>query len=279
MALRRPLINEERLLMGVAHELGKNRAGAVNYIIERPAEDGLPEVIRIVDVVDEFEEDGHQLMEIDQGQDEDTDDEEEDEDTDDDEDWSDGVSEDSGYDSMYEDEDFEDDDDDNGRPRSPLIQQFPPENVLRGWRPVCPPVPAAVPVAGPVAEPLDVFARIPDAVPQRLMGPPEEGLPSVSQRSDESAASTSGLGSSTKRSREGSDTEQVSAKRQRWNFEESHEESAPSTSGFSFFTNGIREESYRESAPSTSGLSSSTNRRYCLGPFEYQMWADDSDSD
>lgn len=47
---------------------------------------------------DEFEEDGHRAMEID-------------EDTDGDEDWSDRVSEDSGYDSTCEDEeDFEDDD-------------------------------------------------------------------------------------------------------------------------------------------------------------------------
>ncbi|XP_044024492.1 uncharacterized protein LOC122862826 [Siniperca chuatsi] len=274
MALSRALSNEKHLLMGVARELGNNRAGGVNYIIERPAEDGPPEVIRIVDsgkapnlpicISSDEEEEGEV---VDEGEgipplpSDDEDAFEElmvmveagDEDTDDDEDWSD--SGDSAYDSTCEDEeDLEDDyDDDNIRPRSTLIQRFPPENFLQGWRQVYP--------------------------PEQQVEQPEDGLPSVFQRLEESAPSTSGHSSSTNRSTEDSYGEQVSVKRQRWNCVGSHEESAASTSSLSSFTNRSRKESYWESAPSASGLGSFANRKYWPGPFECSRWADDSDSD
>lgn len=75
---------------------------------------------------------------------------------------------------------------------------------------------------------------------------PEKGLPSISQRSEESAPPTSGLCSSAKRSRDESYREQVSANRHRWNCEDSHEESATSTSGFSFFTYRMREDTWSQ---------------------------------
>ncbi|XP_045910315.1 trigger factor-like [Micropterus dolomieu] len=328
-------ITKGHLPMGAAPALGNYPAGGVNYIVERPAADGLPEVIRILDnnegqsdpiyissdeeEVGEIEvviggggegnhalssEDENEFGEDEEEEDEDSDeddeddedDDEDDDDDDDDEEEDFSESEDSGYDSMSED----DDDDD--------IQVFPPEDFLRVWRQVIRPVPAAAPVAGPVGDPDPV------AVPQLLIGSqprvpahhqerpgpqveqPEDGLPAVSQRTEETVSSTSGLSSSTKRSREEGCTEQVSAKRQRWNCEENYKDSAPSTSGLSSSTKRSREEgcteqvsakrqrwnceeNYKDSAPSTSGLSSSTNRRHWPGPYEYQRWPDDSDSD
>ncbi|XP_032362638.1 putative protein TPRXL [Etheostoma spectabile] len=88
--------------------------------------------------------------------------------------------------------------------------------------------------------------------------PAEDGLPSTSQRSKESAPSTSGLGSSTKRSREESNTVQVSMKKQKWNCEDSHDESSVLTSGLGSYMS--REDTHRESAPSTSGLASQRSR-------------------
>lgn len=150
-------------------------------------------------------------------------------------------------------------DEEDIRPRSPLIQQLPPEEEEY------PPVPARPLVAGLAA------------VPQQRTGPSLEGSPSVSQRWEESAPSTLVLGPSTMRIREESETEQVSAKRQKTSYEERLEESTPSTSGLGSSTHNSGEESYRDSAPLTSGLSSSTNRRHSMSPFI--LWVEDSDSD
>ncbi|XP_018558880.1 uncharacterized protein LOC108901749 isoform X1 [Lates calcarifer] len=184
MAFSRPLIFEEHLLRGVAPELDDNRA------------------------------DGHQLMDIDDG-----------------EDWSDGA--DSGYGSMTEDE--EDLDVEDVRYRSPLVQQLHPDGFWEDWRRMCPLVPSGTPLAAPVPAPM------PDAVP-------------VSPSLEESAPSMSGLSYPTKRSREENHTEQVSMKRLRRNGEEEsapsvsglsffangsseddYRNSAPSTSGLGFF--------------------------------------------
>lgn len=101
-----------------------------------------------------------------------------------DSDWSD--SEDS-YESMSDDEEDSDgDDDEDIRLRSTLIQQLPPVSVRS-------------PVAGPAAVPQQLTVRAPQELQQQRVGPPQEGPPSVSQRWEESAFSTSGLGSSTNR--------------------------------------------------------------------------------
>ncbi|KAL7398263.1 hypothetical protein ABVT39_006972 [Epinephelus coioides] len=106
-----------------------------------------------------------------------------------------------------------------------------------------------------------------------------EDLPPVSPRSEDSASPASSLSSSTKRSREDSDTPQVSGKRQRKTCEDCDEEPRPSTSGHSSSTQGSGEEDYRNSAPSTSGSSSSMPRRYWPSSFQYPRRPDDSDSD
>ncbi|KAM7398620.1 hypothetical protein PAMA_006500 [Pampus argenteus] len=97
-------------------------------------------------------------------------------------------------------------------------------------------------------------------------GSPEDSAPSTSGLSfftsggsgdGYSAPSTSDLSYSTKRKRE--DEGQVSTKRPRWSCEGSPKDSAPSTSGLSYFTSGGSGDGY--SAPSTSDLSYSTKRR------------------
>ncbi|TDH11911.1 hypothetical protein EPR50_G00067190 [Perca flavescens] len=214
MALCR--LPEEHLLMGVAQL--DIRGGGVNPFIKRPAEHGLPEdegeyeegeyEIVVVDEVELFlplssdEEDDNQLVDTDQDEDEDTGDED---------DWSDSVSEDSGYDSLSEDEEVVEEDveedvkvDDNGniRPCSPLIQQFPPPSFWQRWKQVSAPVPAGASLR---PRTFDVQHQ---EIPAQQVESTEDGLPSASQKSEESAPSTSGLGSSTKRSREESDTVQ-----------------------------------------------------------------------
>ncbi|XP_071327116.1 uncharacterized protein [Trachinotus anak] len=212
-----------------------DHAGDVNYIVGHPAEDGLPEVIRIEDDAGDsdlpsYVSSGEEDDELEEG-----------EFIDDEEDWSDVISIDSGYSAMTEDEDdLEDDDDD--RPRPPLVHQLPPGNFRRQEYP---PVPAAAPFAAPVG----VAALIPDAAP--LCGPaaapqqptvwhpqvpvqplkllwlpeqqveqPEGGLLSVSHGLEESSSLISDLSSSIKRIREECDTEQVSSKRPRWDYED-----------------------------------------------------------
>ncbi|XP_071318770.1 uncharacterized protein [Trachinotus anak] len=262
MASSRLLLTWEDLLIAAYEPDNLRTGGSSQPVIQRPAEDGLPDVIRIVDVdlsfyifLDEEEdrevvggeyEDDGDSFEDDEEEDHYMDsDEEEDEDEDDDldleglEDW---TSEDSGYDSMSEDEEDLEDDDDIGR-RSPLVQEFPPEEFWHGWRPVLPPLPADV------AHPQVPEEQLPQVFPPA--GPSAEE-PSTSE---DSAASTSGHSSSLKRSREESHSEQVSTKRHRWDFEGN----------------------LQESAPSTSGLNSSTTRRSWLA--DWPPWLDDSDSD
>ncbi|XP_034729392.1 microtubule-associated protein futsch-like [Etheostoma cragini] len=259
MALCR--LPEEQLLMGVAQL--DIRGGGVNPFIERLAELGLPEdegeyeegryeeveyeiVVADEDEHSPDEEDDDQLFDSDQDEDDDTGDED---------DWSDSFSHDSGYDSLSEEEEdeedeedveedveevVEEDDDGNIRPCSPLIQQFPAPIFWQRWEQVSPTVPAGA----------IIWPRACDVqhleIPAHQVEHAEDGLPSASQRSKESAPSTSGLGSSTKRSREESDTLQVSMKKQKWNCEDSHDESASSTSGLGFSTKRSREEDVEE---------------------------------
>ncbi|XP_071333773.1 myelin transcription factor 1-like isoform X2 [Trachinotus anak] len=205
MAPSRPLPVGGHLLTGVAHELDYHRAGGSSRaVVLRPEEDGPPEVIWFVDddlpvcissdreedreVIDEDEDRGDGIPPLSEDDEEDhfmdTEEEEVEEERDDDDDddlegLEDWTSEDSGYDTLHEDE--EDDDDDNFRPVFPphlahLLHREVPEEQL----------PQVSPLAGPCG---------PVAEPSR---PPEDP-----------AASTSGHGSSTKRSREVSPSEQV----------------------------------------------------------------------
>ncbi|GLD62096.1 uncharacterized protein AKAME5_001384700 [Lates japonicus] len=210
MALRR---SEGYLRWRDPLEWDGDEAGDMDYIIERPAMDGLPEVIRILDDED-FNRPDYMSSE----------EEEFDSDEEDEEEWSD-ESLDSGYSTMTDDEDDpEDCEDDQDRPRSPL--PLPPPNFWQEWRRQCRPFPAATPLAAPAGP-----TRVPDAAP-----------------------TTSGLGTSTKRSREDSDAQEVSMKRPRRDDEDSPEDSAPLTSGLGVSTHRNREEDHRDSAPSTSGL-------------------------
>ncbi|XP_042287742.1 uncharacterized protein LOC121910567 [Thunnus maccoyii] len=259
----------------------------VDYLVECPAGDGVPEVIRILDhdddnnlpicISSDKKEEGEVAVSIVRtggGEDvppfssDEESDEEEDEDTEDSEGWSDSSSEDTGYDSLSEDE--EELEDDHIRCRSPLVQQLSPENIWQHWREACPPVPAGspvpagppvpagspVPVAAPVVVPQQLTARRPP-VPVRHRKP--RGA-SASQRPEESTPSTASLSSSMKRSREDSHWERVTAKRPRWNCEERTDNSAPSTSDHSSSTNRSWDESYRDSLLLFSGLSLYTKK-------------------
>ncbi|XP_026207550.1 midasin-like [Anabas testudineus] len=295
MVFSRPLLSREQLLLGLDLDGGGGSSPRGNYVVDRPAGDGLPEVVRIVDVAEDLpinvssDEEEMEVGEFlgvrpmsddDVADDEDTDSEEDD--------W---TSEDSGYDTMTDDEDMDseeeveeedrdveensgydgDGDDDVIRPRSPLDQQMPSEDFWHGCRRVDPPVPCACP-RHPIPE-----ERPEDGPQRRSLAGPRRSEPPVPQRFEDSAPSTSGLSSATKRSREESDTEQVSAKRHRWNLDGGLDESAPSTSGLGRSTSGSREANHEESAPSTSVGGSHTFRRLWLGPF--LRWTDDSDSD
>ncbi|XP_034720637.1 microtubule-associated protein futsch-like [Etheostoma cragini] len=286
MALCRLL--EEQLLMAVAQL--DIRGGGVNPFIERLAKLGLPEdegeyeegkyeegeyeiAVADEDELSPDEEDDDQLVDTDQDEDDNTGDED---------DWSDSFSHDSGYDSLSEDEEdeedveedvkeeVEEDDDGNIRPCSPLIQQFPPTSFWQRWEQVSPPVPA-----GAIIWPCTFDVQHLET-PAHQVEHAEDGLPSASQRSKQSAPSTSGLGFSTKRSREESETVQASTKKQKGNCEDSHDESAASTSGLGFSTKRSREENnteevsmkrqkwncedIHEAAPLTSGLASYRSR-------------------
>ncbi|GLD65505.1 uncharacterized protein AKAME5_001696500 [Lates japonicus] len=216
MALRRP---EGYLPWRAPIEVDGDGTGDMDYIIERPAVDGLPEVIRILD-----DEDNNRPDVSSEEEDVFDSDEEDGEVWTDEEDWSEEDSPDSGYSTVTDDEDDPDDDD-----RSPSPLPLPPANFWQEWRRQCRPFSAAAPLA----------PRIPDAAP--VCAPA-------------AAPSTSGLSTSTKRIREESDTDQVGMKRPRRDGEDNPEEPTPSTSGFSFSTNRTREEDHRDSAPSTSGL-------------------------
>ena len=127
--------------------------------------------------------------------------EEEDEDSSVWSDWTD-LSSVFGYWSMSESESEEEDDEgEDVRPDSPLDQEFPPDDFWQGWRQVDPSV-----VVSPLPSPTHSPAG--PAVPA---DPPVSAGPV----GEEPTPSTSGLGSSTKRSREESPAAQQSAKRQR----------------------------------------------------------------
>ncbi|XP_071330893.1 uncharacterized protein [Trachinotus anak] len=327
MALSRPLALEERLLGGVAHQVDSDHPGVVNYIIGRPAEDGLPEVIRIVDDTEDSDLPSYMSSS------EEDDELEAGEVFDEEDDWSDAISIDSGYSTMTEDEeDMEDDDDD--RPHPPLVHQPPPGNFWEDRRQANIPVPAAAPLAAPDGVPPGFPDATPvcgpAAAPQRptvwqpqvpvqppkLLWLPEQ---QVSQRLEESAPFISDLSSFIKRTREESDTEQVSSKRLRREYEENPDpqqlmdwhpqvpvqppkllwlpeqrveqpggglpsvsprwEESAPSTSGLSSTNTSREEDHRDSAPSTSGLGVFTGRRYWPGPFGTSRWAEDRDSD
>ncbi|XP_054864813.1 uncharacterized protein LOC129350745 [Amphiprion ocellaris] len=115
--------------VGAAPEVHRDAAGFVDYVVERPA-NGLPELIWIID-------DDDRVVVFN-----DSDESSEEEDSEDD--WS--TSEDSGYGSLDEDEeDPEDGEEEDIRPRSPLVQRLPP--------------PAGAPViAAPAAPPQEDLA-------------------------------------------------------------------------------------------------------------------------
>ncbi|XP_074517281.1 uncharacterized protein LOC141783726 [Sebastes fasciatus] len=204
MSFSRPVMEQQ--LMGVNSELDNNRPGGVNSIVERPAQDGEVRLGFVGDGEYEryvIERDIYQIF----GH---SDDEEEEEmmmEVEDEDAWSDS-SEDSGYESKSEHEEDSEDDDFNViiRPVSPMNQLVPPPSFWQVLHRESSPV--GLPAGAPFCFP---FGVLPAQQEERS----EEGQPSVCQRSEESAPSTSGLSISTKRSREEDCTEQVGVKRQR----------------------------------------------------------------
>ncbi len=218
--------------------------------------------------------------------------------------------EDSGYESSTDDD--SDSDGDGSRPASRLVRPFPPDGFWQEFGSGLPSFAGCLTGTG-TAAPQQPTVRSPLELPGLQVEPRE--VPSVFQRWDGCAPSTSALRTSAKRRREGSDpeevsskrrhceegpkqtapltsglsskrrskeepdTEEVSSKRQRWNCEEPPEESVPLTSGLGSTTSESLEEDW-DSAPSTStGLRYSCSRSFLVGPFAYRSYADDSDSD
>ncbi len=107
----------------------------------------------------------------------------------------------SGFDSVDEDEeDFEDDNDDgNVRPCSPLVQQFPPEKFWQGWRQVFLSLVLLLFLSSWLSGAHRYLFSIRNflAKQDHLI----KVYPQFRKRSKESAPSTSGLRSSTERSR------------------------------------------------------------------------------
>ncbi len=294
----------------------------MNNVHERPAGDGFPAVIRIIDQDEEdfpanisSGEENEGEYEVGMARDGQgipplfSDEEGDDEDFDD----GDALSdfEDSGYESISEDD--SDSDGDGSRPASRLVRPFPPDGFWQEFGPVLPSFAGSLTGTG-TAAPQQPTVRPPLELPGLQVEPHE--VPSVFQRWDGCAPSTSGLRtsakrrredsgpeevsskrrhceegprqtapltsglSSKKRSREEHDTEEVSSKRQRWNCEEPPEESVLLTSGLGSTTSESLEEDFWDSAPSTStGLRYSCSRSFLLGPFAYRSYVDDSDSD
>ncbi len=270
----------------------------MNNVHERPAGDGLPAVIGMIDsdkgkaallslyseLYDEIDNEDPQIA-ISSGEETEgeyevgmvrdgqgtpplfSDEEGDDEDSDDDNTLSD--CEDSGNESVTEDDsdsdsedysddasdDASDDDGDGSRPASCLVRPFSFAGNLTGT---------------------GTAASQQPTVRLELPGLHEE--PSVFQRWDDSAPSTSGLSTSLKRRREDSDPEDVSSKRQRC--EETPETWVSSTSGLGSSARESLEENYWDSAPSTStGLRDFPGGTFWLGHFARGRCADDSDSD
>ncbi len=258
-------------------------SGGVSNVHERPAGDGFPAVIRIIDDDEEDlrvnissgeEREGeYEVSMVRDGQR-----------------ISPLLFDEEGDDSRNKFvTDYDGDNDGDGsRPASSLVRPFPPDGFWQGFRPTLPSFASSLTSTGTdTAAPQQPTVRVPLELPGLQVEP--HAKPAVFQRWDDCAPSTSGLSTSAKRRREDSDpgevsskrqrlnceevpkqmapstsllrsgkrsrkehyTEEVSAKRQRWNSEEPPEESVPSTSGLGSF-----EEPPEESVPSTSGLRS-----------------------
>ncbi|CAJ1081032.1 LOW QUALITY PROTEIN: uncharacterized protein LOC128379724 [Xyrichtys novacula] len=199
-------------------------------------------LIEVVDLEDSDSSEETDFSDDGDSDDSDTDDSDtDDSDTDDTDDWDSDITHidsDSGYSSMSEEEE------EVVRPDSPLDQELPPDDFWLGWRQLSPPVPAVLPV--------------PAGLPVEPPASPPAGLPgaqsSVHQGPEDCAPSTSGLVSSSNRSREESSPEQVSEKRQRTGDED--DDPVPSTS---------------------SDLSSGTDSRLCFSLPILSRWTDDEE--
>ncbi|GAA6218393.1 major centromere autoantigen B-like, partial [Lates japonicus] len=245
MAFRRPQMPEED--PGVIYVSDDDDAGDVNYIIEHPVDD-VPEVIRILDSDDEdvnrpdlsSGEEGE--FEGDQEDEEESSEEEssEEEVSSFEEEWSDDESPDSGYSTMTDEEDSSESSRDSDDVRPVLPEWLQPHRAAQ---------------RAPVLH---------QRLPEEQVEQPEGGLLPVSPRLEDPAPSSSGVSTSTKRSRE-SDTEEVSMKRQRREDEDNPEESAPSTSGLRYFPNTISEEDSRDAGRSFQRFP--TGRRWTVSSF------------
>ncbi|KAL7389076.1 hypothetical protein ABVT39_026112 [Epinephelus coioides] len=203
MAASRPRTEEEHL-----REPDPNRAGGAFYIVERPAEDGLPEVIRILDddedlpiyISSDEEEVSEDVVSIE-----------------DDDEVEVGEGE-----LVYISGDSDDEDEEDAQEEELSIFDFrrfsrpvviPPGGFWPGWRPfgVPPPEPPVQPVERPAS------------------------LPPVSPSSGDSAPPASALRSPTRRSREDSDTLQVRHEEDEGDVEEEDDEDTRSRDCTQFF--------------------------------------------
>ncbi|XP_040007025.1 uncharacterized protein LOC120802906 [Xiphias gladius] len=222
MSSSRPRIPEEHLPEGVApQQVLDNDAGGVDDIIGRPAEDGFPELILVVD----DDEDNNLPVNISSGEEEEFEEDDREVDETDSESeigevWSGDFSNDSGYSTMTFSEEYLEDD---------LEDDFRPLLVVPAR------IPDAAPVCGPAAAPQQLMVGHPqvpvqpEKLPEQQVERPEGSVLPFSERLEECAPSTSGLSSSTKRTREENYTGQLSSKRPRVNSEENPEDAVPST--------------------------------------------------
>ncbi|XP_076737708.1 uncharacterized protein LOC143416169 isoform X1 [Maylandia zebra] len=221
-------------------------AGRLDYVVERPAEEGLPEVIRILDDSDtervsegeygeyiplpsspsspeaqdpdDSEEEGEYPPYIPEDVEEVSEDTDNSSDWNNSEEWADWPSDDSGYDTMDE------------RADSPLIQELPPEPFWHDWQhPIAPgAAPFAMPPFGqanaplfPVGDPLaspassapPSAASSPAPLAASSPAPSAPSSPAPSSATLSASPSTSALTSSAKRSGDDTCTDEVSAKR------------------------------------------------------------------
>ncbi|XP_039979200.1 uncharacterized protein LOC120787549 [Xiphias gladius] len=206
MSSSRPRIPEEHLPEGVApQQVLDNDAGGVDDIIGRPAEDGFPELILVVD----DDEDNNLPVNISSGEEEEFEEDDREVDETDSESeigevWSGDFSNDSGYSTMtFSEEYLEDDLEDDFRPLSPLVQQFPPESFWQDWKDasffiagapllVVPArIPDAAPVCGPAAAPQQLMVGHPqvpvqpEKLPEQQVERPEGSVLPFSERLEE----------------------------------------------------------------------------------------------
>ncbi|KAK2856808.1 hypothetical protein Q5P01_005543 [Channa striata] len=267
MSVSRALLHLDPPPLRLLRELADS---GVNYIVERCTENGLPEVIRIMDNYEHLPVIFY-FVEQEELQFEPFEDDEADEEEDMELDYYDDVEEDwfdSGYSPVTDDEN---NDEENDIIRaSPLLLQLPPEDLEWGRQLV------GLPVAAAAHRNLDFSPpQVGPQIPLIASGCDSCAEASISWRSEDFAPSTSGHSSAMKRSSEESCMEQEGVKRQSWIVEDSLEDSAPSTSGLG----SLREMSYQDSTPSTSGLGSFSTRTDWLFRSDLPLWGDDSDSD